>query len=152
MTGGTGRFVVRRGSRGVLVGGILRRGPAEADFHCHIELVDFVDLAEGLETIGDDLKCDGVAEGDDLDEGFAILVGFKFEGSLILVALDGMKDDVSVCNRLAVVVADDSDFNPRSGWRDFVFAPVVGVVLLGANVEAACDEAKRNKNCAERKR
>ena len=100
--------------------------------------------------MGDHLKSDGVADGDDLDEGFAVLVGLQFERSLILVALDGMEDDVCVRNRLAVVVADDSDFNPRCGWRDFVFAPVVGVVFLGANVKAAGDEAKRNKNGAKR--
>ena len=100
--------------------------------------------------MGDHLKSDGVADGDHVDDGFAVLVGLEFERSPILVALDGMEDDVSVCNRFAVVVADDGDFNPRRGWRDFIFAPVVGVVLLGANVEAAGDEAKRNKKSADR--
>ena len=120
----------------------MRGGPAEADLHRHIELVDFVDLAVGLETIGDHLKSDGVADGDHVDEGLAILVGLELECSLIFVALDGMEDDMSVSNRLAVVVADDSDFNSRRGRRGFVFAPVVGVVVLRAQAEAAGDEAK----------
>ena len=88
------------------------------------------------------MKGDGVADRNYIDDDFAVLIGFELESALVLVALDGMKDDVSIRNRLSVVVADDSDFNPRGGWRDFVFPAVVGVVILGAEVDAASDEAQ----------
>jgi len=47
-----------------------------------------------------------------------------------------------VGNRLAVVVADDGDCNRRGKRWGFVFAAAMGVVVLGAEVEAAGDEAK----------
>ena len=53
-----------------------------------------------------------------------------------------MKDDVSVVDRLAVVVANHCDFNSRGGRRNLVFAPVMGVVILGAKREGTGDEAK----------
>ena len=77
------------------------------------ELIDLVNLAVGLETIGDDLKSDGVADGNHVDDGFAVFVGFELKRSLVLVALDGMEDDVSIVDGLAVVVANNGDLNVR---------------------------------------
>ena len=96
MTGRTGGFGVRCGRRGVLVGGVLRGWPVHADFHRHIELVDFVDLTIGLEAVSNDLKGDSVAERDHVDGGFAVLAGFELESTLVLVALDGVKDDMCI--------------------------------------------------------
>lgn len=128
--------------RRVFVRGVLLRGPLEADLHRHIGLVDFVNLARGLEASGNHLKSDGIADRDHVDDGLAVLVGLKLESALIMIALDGMKDDVSVVDWLAVVVAHHCDFNSCGGRRDLVFAPVMGVVILGAKSEGAGDEAK----------
>ena len=120
----------------------MRSGTVHADFHRHVELVDFVDLAIGLETIGNDLKSDGVAKGNHVDSGFAILAGFELESSLILIALNGVKDDMSIRNGLAIVGADDGDLNCRGRRRGFVFASVVGVVVLSVKRQGTGDQAK----------
>lgn len=120
---------------GILVGGILRGGPVEADFHRHVQFVDFVDLAIGLEARGDDLKGDGVAEWDHGNRNFAILAGFELECAFVLVTLNGVKNDMSVGNGLAVVGADDSNTNRGGRRRRLIFATMVRVVVLGAEGE-----------------
>jgi len=127
--------------RRVFVSRVLLGGPLETDLHRHIEFVDFVNRARGLKAGGDYLKSDGVADRDHVDDGLAVLVGFELESTLILVALDGMKDDMSVVDWLAVVVAHYCDFNSRGGRRHLVFAAMMGVIILGAKSEGAGDEA-----------
>ena len=71
---------------------------------------------------------------------------------LSFIALDGVEDDVCVRDRLAVIGTNDGDGNCRGvSDVDFVFAAVVRVVVLGAQREAASDEAKCGENDAEKK-
>ena len=123
----------------------------QADFHGHFELVDFVNLAIGLEAVSDHLKGDRIAERDHVDGGFSVLVGFELEGALIFVALDGVKDDMSVGNGLAVVGADDGDTNRGGKRRGFVFTAMMRVVVLCAENETAGDKGKRGESDAGRK-
>ena len=66
----------------------------------------------------------------------------QLEGSLVLVALDGVKDDVGIGNRLAVVVADDSDTNRGGKRRGLVFTAMMRVIVLGAQGETAAIREK----------
>lgn len=120
----------------------MRGRPIHSDFHRHIEFIDLVDLAIGLETFGDDLKGYGVTEGNHVDNGFAVFVGFELESASVLIALDRVEDDVSVRDRLAVIGTNDGDGNCRRGRRDFVFPAVVRVIVLGTDDVADGDEAK----------
>ena len=127
---------------GVFVRGVLPDGSPEADFHRYIGLVDFLDLSIGLETIRNDLKSDSVADRNHVNNCLASLVGLELECALVPVALNGMKDDVSIVDWFAVVVANNGDFNVRRGRRNFVFAPMVGVVILSGKSEGAGDKGQ----------
>ncbi len=73
---------------------------------------------------------------------FAVFVGFELERSLVLVAFDGMEDDVSIVIGLPLKSSNDGDFNVRGRRRGLVFAAVVGVVFLSAQTGEARDETK----------
>jgi hypothetical protein len=49
---------------------------------------------------------------------------------------------VSIVDGFAVVVANNGDLDVRRCRRDFVFASMVGVVILGAKGDGSSDKAK----------
>lgn len=148
--------VVRAGgsaqARGVVrVDGILWSRPPKTDLPGEPGLIYFVVLTVGLEAVSDDLEANGVADGNDVNVDSAVLVGFQLHRSRVFVALDGMKDDVSVHDRLAIVSFENGDLNARCGRRRLVFAAVPGVVVLRAEEDGTGDESKWDKTGAEAK-
>ena len=111
-------------------------------------MVDFVIITVGLEAIGDHLQTNRVAHWNDVEADLAVCVGLELHRSLVFVTLDGMKNDVSILDRFAVVGFQHGDLNARSRRRSLVFAPAAGVIVLGADERARNEmrEAKWTQN------
>jgi hypothetical protein len=83
-----------------------------------------------------------IANGDDINDGLAVLIGLEFHVALVFIACHGMKHDCSILDRLAVEVFGDGHFNTAGWGRSLVFAAALGGCIL-----TVCQ--KRNSQKAE---
>src|ERR1039458_1564308 len=144
------RVLAAQGPLGVgLIDGVLLAGTLHTDIERQLFIVNLEVVPIGLKSPGNDLQPHGVADGQHVDDGLAVLIGLQLH--VAIFTPNDVEDDGGIRDGLAIDIAHHSDLNARGGRGRLELAASIGGLLLSAGSERREDQAEHGHYDTETK-